>query len=42
MNYVPTDGDYKNTPAFLAEENQVKVIEYKGENVSWNEISGSK
>ncbi|KAF8357648.1 dac-1 [Pristionchus pacificus] len=28
------DGDYKNTPAFLAEENQVKVIEYKGENVA--------
>ncbi|GMR41709.1 hypothetical protein PMAYCL1PPCAC_11905 [Pristionchus mayeri] len=28
------DGDYKSTPAFLAEENQVKVIEYKGEKVA--------
>ncbi|GMT18826.1 hypothetical protein PFISCL1PPCAC_10123 [Pristionchus fissidentatus] len=28
------DGDFKSTPAFLAEENQVKIIDYKGEKVA--------
>ncbi|GMS88586.1 hypothetical protein PENTCL1PPCAC_10761, partial [Pristionchus entomophagus] len=34
LNKAIEDADYKNTPAFLAEENQVKVIEYKGEKVA--------